>query len=158
VWVHPDPAYTSTRPYFLVDVPSDEKGGKPSLHLILKTLAHQYLDSSEWTRLNFALASMPGDRFFLGIVPCRNLDNAFNASMLVAIEQAKQGWRRILRVHGKDGYYAKAPIDPDFAQPPTWPSASLAELVDAHFSPHRKILTPEHPGLLRVLGARQRID
>ena len=57
--------------------------------------------------MKFALASLPGDKLFLGVVPCRNLDNDFNRTMLAAIEKAKTGWHRILRLQDRDGYWAK---------------------------------------------------
>jgi hypothetical protein len=158
VWVHPDPAYTSSKPYFLVEVPSDEKKGKPSLELIDLGLARQYLTPGQWLRMNFCLASLPGNKQFLGIVPCRNLDNDFNKTMLKAIEQAKTGWRRILRLHDKDGYWAKPPEEANFADPPEWSSQTLEELVYAHFHPHKLIMTAEHPSLLRLRGKKQRID
>jgi hypothetical protein len=157
VWVHPDPAYTTAHPLWLVDVPSDEKDGKPMLHLILKSLAQQYLDPKEVVRLNLALASTPKSRLFLGIVPCRNLDNSFNASMLTAVGAAKQGWRKILRVQDREAYYPKPPHDADFAPAPEWPSTPLMDLIEAHFRPHKIITTADHPGLLRILGARQQI-
>jgi len=158
VWVNPNPAYTSAQPYFLVDVPSDEKNGKPMLHLITVNLARQFLHPSQWSRMRFALASLPGDKFFLGVVPCRNLDNEFNRTMVAEIDKAKTGWRRILRLQDKEGYWSKPAEDPNFAPPPAWPSATLEELVNDHFRPHKLITDADHPGLWRVRGKPQRID
>jgi hypothetical protein len=108
--------------------------------------------------MNLTLASMPGNKLFLGVVPCRHLDNDFNATMLKAIERAKTGWHCILRLQDKDGYWAKPPEDPDFADPPAWTSQTFEGLVHAHFAPHRLIMVADHPGLWRMRGKKQRID
>src|SRR5215831_10471156 len=64
-----------------VHVPT--KGAKKDvMHLIVESLAMQYLESAVIKRFRLALATKPNDRFFLCHVPTQNLDNLWNETNL----------------------------------------------------------------------------
>jgi hypothetical protein len=71
------------------------KGQKHNtLHLITEDLALQFLEAGEVLRFRLALATKPGDVFFLCEVPTQNLDNSWNVSNLDGCEQAKALWTK----------------------------------------------------------------
>jgi hypothetical protein len=133
------------------------KGQKRDLlHLIEEGLGMRYLPSARIQRFRLALASKPGDVFFLCHVPTRNLDNSWNASNLQACEQAKTHWTQATsrKEEGIDGYKIDAAEDPDAFPEPNWPTQSLADLIGKTFA-GRQIDSEDHPGLLRLIGAKQ---
>ena len=135
------------------------KGQKrETMHLIDEDLAKQYLPSGKILRFRLALATKPFDIFFLCVIPTRNEDNSYNASALRAIEQAKTMWVRATsrREEGVDAYLIELSHDADAFPDPKWPSQSLEELIERTF-PGRWIETEDHPGLLRLIGARPRL-
>jgi hypothetical protein len=152
---HPDEAnYWSTELCF-VNVPI--KGQKrDTLHLITQTLAKRYVQDNRILRCRFALASKPYDVFFLCQVPSRNLDNIWNDSNLQACLQAKTHWVQAASRKGEnaEGYQITYACDQDAFPEPTWPKQGLNELITVTFT-GRMITSEDHPGLLRLIGAKQ---
>jgi hypothetical protein len=58
------------------------------------------------------------------------------------------------RDEGIDAYKVEFSRHDDAFPPPNWPKQSLGELVEVTFK-DRMIETADHPGLLRLVGARQ---
>jgi hypothetical protein len=134
------------------------KGSKrDSLHLIEEDLAMRLLPSAKIQRFRLALASKPNDVFFLCQVPTQNLDNTYNASNVAACEQAKTLWTQATnrREEGVEDYKLTVARDPDAFPAPKWSQQSLAEIIEKAFA-GRTIDREDHPGLLRLIGARQR--
>lgn len=155
VRLHPDEAAYWSPELCFVNVPiKGQKRG--TLHLIDEELAMRYLPSARILRFRLALATKPYDVFFLCHVPTRNEDNTWVASNLMACERAKTHWTQATsrREEGVDAYKADAARDPDAFPEPNWPKQSLADLINATFA-GRMIETEDHPGLLRLIGARQ---
>jgi len=155
VRLHPDVDNYWSKELCFVSVPI--KGArKDSLHLIVEHLAMKYLPSARIQRFRLALASKPNDVFFLCHIPTRNTDNSWNETNLQACEQAKQLWTQVTsrREEGIDSYDIKSARDRDAFPPPKWPPQSLDELIGATFA-NRIIETADHPGLLRLIGAKQ---
>jgi hypothetical protein len=125
------------------------------LHLIEEDIAMKYLEAKQVLRFRLALASKPGDKFFLCVVPTVNLENTWNASALEAIEDAKRMWIKAVsrRPEGVDAYRIQYAKDPDAFSEPQWPAESLNALILATFKGHT-IDSDEHPGLLRLIGAK----
>jgi hypothetical protein len=133
------------------------KGSKRDiLHLIEEDLAMRFLPSARIQRFRLALGSKPDDVFFLCQVPSQNLENTYNASNLEACEKAKTRWTAATsrREEGVEAYKGTFARDPDAFPEPKWPSQSLAELIEKAFA-GRMINSETHPGLLRLIGARQ---
>jgi hypothetical protein len=155
VRLHPDePAYWSPELCF-VNVPI--KGQKrDTLHLIDEDLAMRYLPPARILRFRLALASKPNDLFFLCHVPTRNTDNSWNGSNLQACEQAKKLWTAVSsrKDEGVESYKIDAARDKDAFPDPAWPKQTLNELIGVTFA-GRMIESEDHPGLLRLIGARQ---
>jgi hypothetical protein len=155
VRLHPDEnAYWSSELCF-VNVPI--KGSKrDTLHLIEEELAMRHLPSARILRFRLALATKPYDVLFLCQVPTRNLDNTFNASNLDACEKAKSLWTQASsrKEEGVEAYKVDVARDDDAFQEPRWPAQSLPELIGCTFA-GRIIDREDHPGLLRLIGARQ---
>jgi hypothetical protein len=126
------------------------------LHLIDEDLAMRYLPSARILRFRLALAAKPGDVFFLCHVPTRNLDNSWNATNLEACELAKTQWTQATsrKEEGVDGYKIDVAKDPDAFHPPNWLTQSLPDLISKTFA-GRIIDGEDHPGLLRLIGAKQ---
>ena len=79
--LHPDEDICWTCELCFVAVPIiGEK--RAILHLIDEDVAVQYLSAKKIKRHRLALATMPGDKFFLCIVPSQNLDNSWNKTAL----------------------------------------------------------------------------
>jgi hypothetical protein len=155
VRLHPDVDNYWSKELCFVSVPI--KGArKDSLHLIVEHLAMKYLPSARIQRFRLALASKPNDVFFLCHIPTRNTDNSWNETNLQGCEQAKHLWTQVTsrREEGVDNYDIKSAVDRDAFPPPKWPSQSLDELIYTTFR-DRIIETADHPGLLRLIGAKQ---
>ena len=138
-------------------VPVPIKGqSRDTLHLIAEELAMRYLSSGKIKRFRLALATKPYDRLFLCHVPSQNLDNSFNQSNLLGCEKAKELWTELTnrRNEGVDAYKIDAAIHSDAFPEPTWPAQSLDDLIMVTFT-GRMIGKADHPGLLRLIGARQ---
>jgi hypothetical protein len=89
-------------------------------------------------------------------VPTQNLDNQWNESNLQACLQAKQQWTQATsrRDEGVDGYKVDCTRDKDPFPEPNWPAQKLEALILTTFA-GRMINREDHPGLLRLIGARQ---
>jgi hypothetical protein len=158
VRLHPDEEnYWSTELCF-VEVPI--KGAERySLHLIEEDLAMRFLPSGKILRFRLALATKPYDVFFLCRIPTRNLDNKWNHDNISACEQAKTLWTEATsrRKEGIDGYLIKRALDPDAFPTPNWPDQLLSDLIDRSF-PGLTITIENHPGLRRLIGAKQLVS
>lgn len=154
VKVHPNEADCWSCELCFVKVPT--KGSKNDvLHLIDEEIAMQYLEAKQILRFRLALASKPGDKFFLCYVPTQNLENTWNSSALEGIEDAKRLWVKLVsrRPEGVDAYKITYAKDADAFSEPKWPPETLEELIMATFKGHM-IDSEEHPGLLRLIGAK----
>jgi hypothetical protein len=133
------------------------KGQKrDTLHLIEEDLAMRYLPSARVLRFRLALATKPFDVFFLCEVPTRNTDNSWVASNLQACEQAKTHWVQATsrKDEGVDAYNVDFAQDAGAFAEPSWPSQSFSELIGVTFA-GRMIDRDDHPGILRLIGAKQ---
>jgi hypothetical protein len=156
-WVrlHPDEENYWSPEFCFVNVPI--KGQKrETLHLIDEELAMRYLPSGRIIRHRLALATKPFNVFFLCEVPTQNLDNQWNESNVQACVQAKTFWTQATsrRDEGVDGYDVKSTFDRDPFPEPNWPTQTLEALILATFA-NRMIDRNDHPGLLRLIGAKQ---
>jgi hypothetical protein len=155
VRLHPDEdTYWSSELCF-VAVPI--KGQRrDTAHLIEEDLAMRYLPPAQILRFRLALATKPGDVFFLCEVPTRNIDNQWIFDDLQGCELAKTRWVRLTsrRDEGVEGYRSTFAHDEDFFPEPNWPPQSLSELIGITFT-GRMIDRNDHPGLLRLIGAKQ---
>jgi hypothetical protein len=154
-WVrlHPDEVNYWSPEYCFVNVPI--KGQKSdTLHLIFEHIATRYLESKKIQRFRLALATKPHDAFFLCHVPTRNLDNSWNETSLKACLQAKTKWTQATsqKAEGKESYKINFSRDRDPFPEPNWPKQLLAELIEVTFP---IIDGDTHPGLLRLIGAKQ---
>jgi hypothetical protein len=155
VRLHADEATHWSPELCFVNVPI--KGQKRDmLHLINEELAMRYLPSAKILRFRLALAAKPNDVFFLCHVPTRNLDNSWNASNLKACEQAKTYWTQATsrKEEGVDAYKIDFAKDPDAFAEPNWPKQTLVNQIGDTFA-GRTIDSEGHPGLLRLIGAKQ---
>ncbi len=157
VWLHPDEDNIWSPELCFVEVPIP--GAKDAqLHLIYEDIAMRYLPSAKIKRFRLALASKPYDKFFLASVPTQNLENSWNGSNLQACERSKTQWVQVSsrRSEGADCYQIDYAKDADAFPPTKWPEdATLDELIARAFGPDRMITHDGHPGLLRLLGAKQ---
>ena len=154
VRLHPNEETHWSPELCFVNVPI--KGQKrDTLHLIDEDLAMRFLPSARILRFRLALASKPGDVFFLCHVPTRNADNSWNSSNLQACEQAKSLWTMVSsrKEEGVEAYKIDAARHADAFPEPTWPTQSLNDLIGVTFA-GRMIESEDHPGLLRLIGAR----
>ena len=158
VRLHPDEEKYWSPELCFVNVPI--KGQKrDTLHLIDEELAMRYLPSAKILRFRLALATKPGDVFFLCHVPSRNTDNPWNASNLQACEQAKTLWIQATsrKEEGVEAYKIDVARDADAFPAPKWPTQTLEEIIGRTFE-GRQIETQTHPGLLRLIGAKQSVS
>ena len=83
-------------------------------------------------------------------------DNSWNSSNLQACEQAKNLWvlATSRKEEGVESYKIDFAKDPDAFPKPNWTTQPLAELIDKTFA-GRQIDSEDHPGLLRLIGAKQ---
>ena len=155
VRLHPDEENYWSEELCFVNVPI--KGQKrDTLHLIDEELAMRYLPSGAISRCRLALATKPHDVFFLAEVPSQNLEeNLWNATNIQGCMQAKTSWVKLvsLKDENKDMYRIVPALDQDSLPEPHWPSQSLNKLITLTFE-GRMIMAPDHPGLLRLRGAR----
>jgi hypothetical protein len=154
VRVHPDEATHWSPELCFVRVPVT--GARNDiLHMIDEEIAKQHLEAKQVLRFRLALASKPSDKFFLCSVPTTNLENTWNASALEAIEDAKRLWVKAVsrRPEGVDSYRIQYAKDVDAFSEPRWPSETLEDLILATFKGHT-IDDDQHPGLLRLIGAK----
>ena len=153
--LHPSEDEYWTPELCFVSVPI--KGTKRDmLHLIDEDIAMEHLAAKKIQRFRLALASKPHDVFFFCIVPSQNLDNSWNESALEACELAKTRWTQALsrKSEGVDAYLIKHAQNEDAFPPPKWPSRTLDELIEVTFRA-ANIEHDRHPGLLRLIGAKQ---
>jgi hypothetical protein len=158
VRLHPNEEKHWSSELCFVDVPI--KGQKRNtLHLINEELAMRFLPSAKIQRFRLALAAKPHDTFFLCHVPTRNGDNSWNQSNIQACEQAKRHWTQATsrKEEGVEAYKVDRARDVDAFPEPNWPSQSLDNLIETTFA-GRLITTDDHPGLLRLIGARQQMS
>lgn len=129
---------------------------KNALHVIDDDLAVRHLSAKRIQRHRLALASKPHDVFFFCIVPSQNLDNSWNSGALTACYKAQSHWLQALsrKAEGVDGYNIEFAHDQDAFPTPQWPSRSLDELLEVTFR-DANIDHDRHPGLLRLIGAKQ---
>ena len=115
----------------------------------------RFLPSARILRCRLALAAKPYDVFFLCHVPTRNGDNSWNASNLQACEQAKTHWAQATsrKEEGVEAYKVDVAQDPNAFPEPKWPTQSLSDLISKTFA-GRMINCQDHPGLLRLIGAK----
>jgi hypothetical protein len=136
------------------------KGQKnDTTHLIVEALAMQFLPPARILRHRLALATKPHDRFFLCHVPTQNLDNTWNRTNVRGCEQAKTLWTQLTsrKEEGIEDYKVDFSHDPDAFPEPKWPTQSLTEIIARAFE-GRMITTADHPGLLRLIGAKQDVS
>jgi hypothetical protein len=140
-----------------VPVKGDKKEGR--VHLIDEDLAMLYLPSGKIMRYRLALATKPYDNYFLCIVPTRNLDNAYNEMALRACNDGKTLWTQLIsrKSEGVESYKIEYATDPDAFPEPKWPTAPLMEIIFKAFAPNCIIEDDRHPGLLRLIGAKQNL-
>jgi hypothetical protein len=158
VRLHPDEARYWSPELCFVNVPI--KGQKKdTLHLIDEDLALRYLPSGKVLRFRLALASKPGDIFFLCHLPTRNEDNAWNSTNVAACQMAKTLWVQATsrKEEGIEGYKIDRARDADAFSEPKWPTQTLDELIEKTFV-GRLIDCDDHPALLRLIGAKQPIS
>ena len=158
VRLHPDEDSYWSGPLCFVNVPI--KGAKKdSLHLISEDLAIGYLPSKKIKRFRLALASKPWDVFFFCQIPVVNLDNSFNKTALEGCEWAKTTWVQTVscKDQGHDDYQNIPAKDQKAFPTPKWPTQSLEELIEIAFK-GLMIETDDHPGLLRLIGDKQKLS
>jgi hypothetical protein len=157
VRLHPDKENYWSEELCFVSVPiHGEK--QPMLHLIDRNLAAQYLPEQDIDRYRLALATKPHDVFFLCKVPSINLDNGYNATALEACEACTTGWYKVTS-RKKEGFedYKRTPArNHDGFPAPSWPTRSLEVLIEITFQ-RAAIFVDDHPGLLRLIGAKQNL-
>ena len=158
VRLHPDEATYWSPELCFANVPV--KGQKrDTLHLIDEDLAMRYLPPARILRFRLALATKPHDVFFLCHVPTRNEDNTWVASNLIACERAKTHWTQATsrREEGVEAYRPEVARNDDAFPGPNWPTQSLTDLINVTFA-GRMIEAKDHPGLLRLIGAKQSVS
>ena len=129
----------------------------PVLHLITEDLALKYLDGGRVKRFRLALASKPFNHFFLCHVPSRNLDNGYNQTNVEGCERAKTSWITLTsrKDEGVEKYKVTAAVDQDAFPDPNWLTRTLSDLIETTFA-GLMIDHENHPGLLRLIGAKQK--
>ena len=159
-WVrlHPDEeSYWSAELCFVAVPIMGQK--RDLLHLINEDLAKRYLPSKRIERFRLALPTKPHDVFFLCHVPSQNLDNTWNDTNLRACLQAKIKWVQATsrKAENAEGYQITYARDQDSFPEPSWPKQTLDELILVTFT-DRMIDNDNHPGLLRLIGAKQSLS
>jgi hypothetical protein len=164
VRLHPDVENYWSSELCFVNVPT--KGGKERLHLIDEDLALKYIPSGRILRSRLALATKPDDVLFLCQIPTRNLDNDWNETALKGIELAKTKWTQVtsLKGEGIEKYKITSSEEDDGFDEPTWPigktqdgeKQTLEDIIFTCFSEEFRIDKPDHPGLLRLRGKKQK--
>lgn len=155
--LHPDEENYWSPELCFVNVPI--KGQKKdTLHLIDEDLAMEFLPSGRIIRHRLALAMKATDAPFLAVVPSRNFDNEWNSTCLTGCEKAKTLWVMVSSRldEGVQAYKVDFARDPDVFGDPKWPTQSLNDLLERTFN-GRVIDREDHPGLLRLIGAKQNL-
>ena len=166
VRLHPDEVNYWTAEWCFVNVPV--KGGKKRevVHLINEAIAKRHLAPGKVERYRLALASKPGNVFFLCKVPTRNLDNDWNRTAVDGCIRAKTFWVQATSMSNEDQpkemYRITDARNQGAFLDPNWPAQSLDELVHITFggtgddpNTSRMIMHDTHPGLLRLVGDKQ---
>ena len=158
-------ASTPTRPHTgrtscaSCNVPTKGVRGGSLLHLILEDLACAYLPEGKIIRHRLALASKPDDVFFLAEIPTTNLDNSWNVSNLEGCELGKTRWVQLTsqKNAGQERYKIDYSRDEDAFPEPTWLTAAVGRAYRCGVlaRPHHR--HEDHPGLLRLIGAKQQL-
>jgi hypothetical protein len=154
VRLHPDEEFGWTEPLCFVRVPV--KGEKqPILHLIDEDLAMSRLPSKQIIRHRLALAAKPHDVLFLCIVPSENLENGFNRTALLYCHEAQTLWVKVSsrKAEGHEEYGREIADDPEAFPPTNWGTHSVEEWCEITFR-SASIFEPNHPGWLRLIGAK----
>jgi hypothetical protein len=154
VRLHPDEEFGWTEELCFVQVPI--KGEKqPKLHLIDEDLAMSRLPSKQIIRHRLALAAMPHDTLFFCIVPSQNLENSFNKSACKYCGEAKTRWVKVTsrKAEGYDDYKSEYAEDPEAFPETNWGTHSAEEWCEITFR-DVSIFEPNHPGWLRLIGAK----
>ena len=122
-------------------------------------MALEHLPSALIKRWRLALATKPNDVFFFCIVPTTNLENSWNATAMQASQQAKERWVMVVsRADENVDAYKPEFARHEYAFPtPRWPKEHINTLVLRTFAGFT-IDRPDHPGLLRRIGARQDVS
>jgi hypothetical protein len=156
VRLHPDEDNWWSPELCFVNVPI--KGQKiDTLHLIDEDLALEYLQPGRILRFRLALATKPFDVFFFAQIPTRNLDNEWNVAALKASEQGKKFWVIVTsrKQEGVETYKVDLAKNQDAFPEPKWPEKqTFNEMILSRFSGFI-IDSEDHPGLLRLIGAKQ---
>ena len=155
VRLHPDEDEYWSDELCFVSVPI--VGAKTNtLHLIAEELAERHLPSAKIQRFRLALATKPYDVFFLAHVPTRNLDNSWNATNLQACRLSQAQWVQLSsrREEGIDNYKIDFARDPEAFPKTKWLTQTLAGLIELTYAGFM-IVEEQHPGLLRLIGAKQ---
>ena len=118
----------------------------------------RFLPPARIIRQRLALATKPHDVFFLCTVPTRNTENPWNETNLLACEQAKTFWVHATsrKEEGVEAYKVDFSKHADAFPEPKWPTQPLSELIGVTFS-GKIIESEDHPGLLRLIGAKQSV-
>ena len=163
-WVrlHPSEDYWSFELCFVnVPIINDKRD---QLHLIDEEIAVQYLSNKRILRFRLALATKPYDVQFLCKVPSTNLDNSWNSTAIKACEQARTAWVQAVsrKAENVDGYKIDRARDADAFPDPKWTTRSLEEIISISFNANAghtgfAINTDNHPGLLRLIAAKQNL-
>jgi hypothetical protein len=156
--LHPDEVNYLSHELCFVGVPIKGQKGD-NLHLIDEELGMRYLPAARIRRFRLALATKPFDVFFLAQVPTQNLDNSWNYSSRQACDHAKTLWTEVVsrKAEGAENYQIRYARSQKAFPEPRWPTQTLSELIAVSF-PNRIIESEDHPGLLRLLGAEQRMS
>jgi hypothetical protein len=161
VRLHPDEENYWSPELCFVSVPI--KGQKrDTIHLITEEIAKKYGISDRIIRMRLALAAKPHNSFFLCQVPTRNLDNVWNETSLDACAKAKKQATLVVSRRSLDdtpveeGYQITFAQDAEFFPEPDWPAQSLVEILGTTFK-GCNIEDDDHPGLLRLIGAKQKL-
>jgi len=154
VRLHPDEDNYWTPELCFVNVPVDGQKDRV-LHLIDEDVAKRHDLQDKIVRFRLALATKPGNAFFLCRVPSQNLTNIWNKTACDACEQAKTLWTQAVskKEPNTEGYRFTRALDQDMFAEPKWPAEALATLIERTFK-GCMIQTDDHPGLLRLLGAK----
>jgi hypothetical protein len=153
--LHPSEDEYWTKEMCFVEVPVE--GAKRNLlHAIEDDLAVLYLPAKKIKRFRLALASKPNNKFFWCRVPSQNLDNPYNADAIKACYMAQTHWIQALSRQAEkvEGYEIKFARDQDAFVETQWPKPTKDELLEVTFR-ETNIDHDRHPGLLRLIGAKE---
>jgi len=130
---------------------------RDTLHLIEEDLGLQYLHPGRILRHRLGLATKPFDVQFLCKIPSQNLDNEWNRAAVKACEMAKTLWVIVVsrKQEGVETYKVDYAQNQDAFSDPKWPEKqTLDDLILARFK-GLIIDRADHPGLPRLIGAKQ---